>query len=114
MASLSSIDSRRFDRKITIQSYTAAQDGFGEQILTWGTLVQCWASAEWPMAHSDEGQEAAQQTATERMDFTIRYLDAKTVEPKMRVQYDSKTYDILAVLPIGRRRFLTLKCESKD
>ena len=115
MAALTtSIDSRRLDREITIQQYTAALDAFGDEELTYSTLIACWASADWPTAHSDEQEEAQQETATERIDFTIRYIDAPTVEPKMRVVYDSKNYDILAVNKIGRQRFLLLKCETKD
>ena len=111
---LTSAQSQRLDREITIQSYTAALDDFGGEVLTWATLVACFASAEWPAAHNDEGQEAKQQTATEKIDFTIRYLDAPTVEPKMRVVFNSKNYDILGASMVGRQRFIVLSTEAKD
>lgn len=107
-------ESQRLDREITIQTFSASQNDFGEEILSWSTLVTCWASAEWPMAHNDEKQEAQQETATERIDFTVRYVDASTARPKMRVSYNSKYYDILTVTPLGRQRYLILKCETKD
>lgn len=109
-----SIDSRRLDREITIEQYSASLGGFGDETLTWSTLVVCWAMAEWPDAHSAEEQEAQQHTATERVDFTIRYEAAPSVEPKMRVQYGDKYYDIITVQIIGRQRFIKLRCEYKD
>lgn len=111
---LNATNSQRLDREIVIQSYSAALDDFGGEILTWSTLVSCFASAEWPEAHNDEKQEAQQQTATERIDFTIRYVDAPTVEPKMRVVFESKNYDIMGVSKVGRQRFIVLSTEYKD
>jgi SPP1 family predicted phage head-tail adaptor len=109
-----STNSLRLDREITIEQYSATLDDFGGEVLTWTTLAARWASVEWPAAHSGEGQEAQQQTATESIDITIRYEAAPTVEPKMRVFFDSKYYDIITVQKVGRQRFIVMRCEYKD
>lgn len=114
MAHLTSIDSRRPDREITIEEYLSSQDDFGGEVLQWDLLVQCWAWIDWPDAHSGEGQEAQQETATESVDITIRYEAAPTVEPKMRVMFDEKYYDIITVQKVGRQRFIKMRCEYKD
>lgn len=110
----SSITSLRLDREITIEQYSATLGDYGDEVLTWTTLAACWASVDWPDAHSGEGQEAQQETATESIDITIRYEAAPTVEPKMRVLFDSKYYDIITVQKMGRQRFIMMRCEYKD
>jgi len=51
-----------------------------------------------------------QMVAVTTTSFTIRYRTDVTVQN--RVVYNSKYYDIHAILEIGRRRFLKLTCES--
>lgn len=115
MATLkTSTHSLRLDREITIEQYSDTLDEFGGEVLAWSTLANCWASVEWPAAHSGEGQEAQQETATETIEITIRYEAAPTVEPKMRVFFESKSYDIITVQKLGRQRFIVMRCEYKD
>lgn len=108
------VDSYRLDREITIEQYTASQNDFGEELLTWSTFSECWCSAEWPAAHNDEGQEAQQETATESVNLIVRWIDANGVEPKMRALFEGRYYDILGVTLLGRQRYIHLRCEHKD
>jgi SPP1 family predicted phage head-tail adaptor len=57
-----------------------------------------------------EGVEASQLTATQRVQFTLRYR--ADVRPDWQLVFDGKTFQITDVAEIGRRRGLLLTCYS--
>jgi SPP1 family predicted phage head-tail adaptor len=85
--------------RITIEASTPTQNGFGELVESWATFIRPWARVQ-PV----NGREffAAKQINAERtLKFTIRYQDGITM--KMRINYDSRLFDINAILDIEER-----------
>lgn len=98
------MNSGKLDRYITIQSATETKDSFGAPIQTWATLASVWAQIK-----EVRGKEYfAAQAVNSEVDtiFAIRYRSDVTT--KMRISYDSKTYDIQSVVEVGRRDGLEL------
>jgi len=95
--------------RITIQEYAASRDSFGAQVQTWADKATVFASIA-PVS----GKEyfAAQQINSEiTTKITIRYLPGIT--PKMRVLFNGRIFEILAVLNHEERNIeLNLMCKE--
>lgn len=102
----------RLNRRIIIHQNTPTRDANGGEVESWSVLAYRWASLE-PI----NGREyfTAQQTASEvthrvriRYDYTV-----KTVTPKMRIVYGSRTFDIESVInPRESNKELVLMCRE--
>lgn len=101
--------SGRLDRLITIQVKTSTEDSFGEMIETWATLAEVWAELKY--LRGSEWFAAQQEGASVDVIFRIRYRD--DVTPLNVIVYDSRTYDISAVLELGRREGLELYASAR-
>lgn len=100
------IDPGQLDRRITIQTYgTPTLNAFGEESVGWTTLATVWANLRW--IGGGEKEEADQEIATTDIVATIRRRS--DIDEKMRVVYDSLTYDIIHINEMGRRRFQQLR-----
>lgn len=96
-------------QRITLQSKTAIQNTFGEEVITWVDFAEVWAAVEPNTGR--EFLEGRQVTAEVTTMIRIRYRSG--VIPTMRVVYGSITYDVLAVLqPKENRRELNLICQE--
>lgn len=98
------------DRLITIQSKTVEKDEYGEEIETWTEVKKIWA-----MRRDLRGKEfyAAQQLNAEiNTVFKTRYVSGITPDSH-RVVYDGLTYNILAVVELGRREALELMVKAR-
>lgn|SRR4030065_1640189 len=84
---------------ITIQQPTESQDANLELILTWSTFATVWASIE-PLI-GREFYAARQVNAELTGKISLRFINGITA--KMRVLYDSKTYNIEAVIDVENR-----------
>lgn len=96
------------DRRITIQRFTETRDGFNSPVQTWADHAANLPAA---VEHIRDGERwAAQEVgASVAMRFRIRYSSqVADVNPKDRVIYAGKTYDIAAVKEIGRREGLEI------
>jgi SPP1 family predicted phage head-tail adaptor len=91
----------RLDERITIESYTEANNAMGEPGKTWTTLATVWANVR-PLRGSE--RFVAQQVHAERtLVFTIRHRS--DIDETMRIVHDSDNYDIQALIEIGRHQF---------
>ena len=106
---MKAIRAGRMRQRITLQTVTENRGVDGSITSSWADTATVWAVAE-PL----EGREywAAQQVNAERTTkFRIRYRSG--VVPKMRVSYDSRTFDIVSVVNVEERdRELVLMCEE--
>jgi SPP1 family predicted phage head-tail adaptor len=105
----------KLDRRITIQRATETRDGFNNVTLTWpGTVIATvWASKE-DVRDSERfsSQEVGAEITTR---FQIRWSsDVENVNPKDRVVYDGRPYDIVAVKEIGRREGLEITASARS
>jgi len=78
-----------------------------EPVDSWATLATVWAEKRDPKG--SEAVEALQNQAEMTVTFRIRYYPG--IEPKDRVIWDGRTFDIRAVTNTdGRKRFHNLHC----
>ena len=97
----------RLNKRVTLQSATAARDGHGQPVETWADVATTWAAVE-PI----RGREyfAAQQVTAETTHrITLRYRSG--VSPQWRVVFGSRTFRIESVInPLEKNERLELMC----
>jgi len=98
------------DRRIVIQTGAETVTDNGERTVSWSTYHTCWAGLDY--GAGDEGYDTDQRTASNTINFKIRYKTGIT--EKMRISYDSAYYNILHIEEVGRERFLILKAKKTD
>jgi len=95
----------KLDRRITLQRFTFTTDaGSGEQVKTWATLGpdKLWASRR--RASANETLASAELAGAISDVFEIRYGSAwSDVNPKDRLVFEGRTYEIVAAEEIDRR-----------
>lgn len=97
----------RLRRRVVIEQVLETIDAEGQPVKTWSTFTTVQAAVE-PMSGREffDNQQINDETTTR---ITIRYIPGVTA--KMRVVYDSKYYNIRAILNVGERdRELRLMC----
>jgi SPP1 family predicted phage head-tail adaptor len=97
------------DRRIRIEQCTYTTDSVGQRIAVWSTLITVWAKIVYESGN--EKYEANQKVAERIVKFIVRY---RTLNETMRVVYDGRVYDILAIEDISRDRYLALRTLKKD
>jgi SPP1 family predicted phage head-tail adaptor len=102
----------QLDRRISILRATVAADGFNEQIQTWEEIATVWAHAA-PVMDAEK-QRAGETLASKSYRFTIRYSsDVADIDPRDRVTFDGRTYDVQGVKEIGRREGLEITATAR-
>ncbi|MDO7888284.1 phage head closure protein [Hymenobacter cheonanensis] len=100
----------RLDRQVTLQQPAAVpQNQFGEPAPA-GFTDMATVAAGVEYKPGGEAVAADQNTATQRVVFTLRFR--ADVRPTWQLGYEGKTFQITDVAEIGRRRGLTLTCYS--
>lgn len=99
------------NKLLTIQQSTEVTNTYGEITSTWSTLVQLWGSIS-PAASGEKFDGKSIDTvATHRI--KTRYYEGITA--KMRVVWNSRTFDINSVvIENERNRYLNLVCTEND
>jgi SPP1 family predicted phage head-tail adaptor len=94
----------KLDRRITIRRAVMAPNAFNELVATWIDLATVWAGRRDASAtESYRAQEVGAQITTR---FTIRWSpDVAGVDPKDRLRFEGRDYDITAVRDVGRRQW---------
>jgi len=99
----------RLNHLVIIQQPTEVQDSTGQAVKSWGTYATVWAGVE-PLKGREflETQQINAETTTR-----IRIRKLAGVTKKMRVSYDSRIYNINAILHIHeRQREMHLMCSE--
>ena len=107
----------KLDRRITIQRNTVSRALDGSESSSWATLLTCAAEykPESGFAQNKEDILSDQTVQTESVKFVIRYSSiAKTVTKKDRILFETKPYNIIGVVEIGRREGFTILAERQD
>lgn len=80
---------------VTVQTYTASADAYGQQSLSWGTHANWWTEKiEQP---SRELQTDGKYRNFQRVQFRGR--DVSGITPDMRILDGTATYDIISIVP---------------
>jgi len=94
--------------RVTLQQESNTADGYGGQVLAWSDVATVWAKVE-PLSGREQ-IEADKLQGVVNTRITIRYRS--DVVPGMRLTWNSKNYNIRAVICEEERdRFLQLTCE---
>jgi SPP1 family predicted phage head-tail adaptor len=102
----------RLDRRITIERATTAANDFNEPVQTWATLTEVWAHAA-PVMDAEKVR-AGETLALKSYRFTIRYSAiVADVDPRDRLTFDGRTFDIAGVKEIGRRQGLEITATAR-
>lgn len=105
----------RMDSRITIQRATTTTDLYGQRVESWGTLATVWADVIYREGSGNESIASEQVFSKQPVHFVIRYGSTwADVNPKDRVSYNSKAYNIEAVQEIGRNDGLRLTCTIRE
>jgi SPP1 family predicted phage head-tail adaptor len=92
---------------IKIQRPVATQDAVGQPLTSWEDVLFTYADAR--HLRGMETLKADSPTGTVKASFRIRYKGS--LDNTMRVLFNGSAYNILAVLPQGRREVVDLACE---
>jgi SPP1 family predicted phage head-tail adaptor len=102
----------KLDRRVVLQRASFVRDATGQPIASWSTIATVWAS--WRRASARETLAAAEVAATVTDVFEIRWSsDVADLNPKDRLSYDARTYDIAAVDEIDRRVGLRITAAAR-
>ncbi len=96
----------KLDRRIIIQIQSTTKDAIGQPVVSWSTFASAWAYVFYKKGI--ESIRANQDTSVVQASMRIRKIDGVTAG--MRVSYDSKYFNIIAILPQGNDA-LDLVCE---
>ncbi|HYH39919.1 MAG TPA: phage head closure protein [Azospirillum sp.] len=97
------------DQRVTIQSETRADDGYGGSTLAWSTVATVWAQV-WPVSGKERVQ--AQQIEAPAM-YRCKIRRRGDVTAGMRVVWRSVAYNIRFVADAGPREpYMVLDLEA--
>lgn len=93
--------------RILLQSRSNANDGFGQEVLTWSDVLSCFAAIEPAPRLEQVSGEAIVASRTHVV--TIRYRPG--IGARMRAVYGSRIFEISSVIDLEERHFwLQLDC----
>ena len=97
------------DELVTVQQFTTTTDSnTGEKLQSWFTYSTPWSriqEAESGSESVDSDRREAKQTVT----FTMRYDSG--INPKMRIVWENKYYNIINIADLERRMYLRIQTE---
>lgn len=106
------MDAGRLDARIAIRRATVTADAFNEPAETWATLATVFADAA-PVMDGERWQ-AGQTVAQQSYRFTIRWsLGVADVNPRDRIVYNDRIYDINGVKDIGRNAWREITATAR-
>lgn len=97
------------DRTIEIQTFTTTTDGVGKEKKNWTPLYTVRAKVT--PVRGEERFAALQNTAAAEVKFKIRYRE--DISTLNRIVYEGRTYDIVAVMELGRREGIELMARTR-
>lgn len=106
------MDAGALDRRVTLRRYSLDHDQQNNPVEVWTDLATVWAS--WRRATANErlvsGQVGAQVTDVFELHWspTVAALD-----PKDRLSFAGRDYDIIEVTEIGRREGLLIRASAR-
>lgn len=99
--------SQKLNRLVTIEQQSTTQDEIGQPVNTWATVAQVWANIR--HVSGLQAIKAGADVSIVKASIRIRHMDG--MNAGMRVVAGADKYDIQAVLPEGKSRYIDLVCE---
>lgn len=101
----------QLDRRITLQTLDLTQDVTGQPIEGWSTLDTIWARVR--SQRGAERFDAQQVVGRAVTTFLIRHRTDIEVDT-MRIQYDSRDWDITDVRELGRKEGIEIDATARS
>lgn len=96
------MNSRRRNRKIAIERFTATQNDYGEEVPTWSQLGTAWAEVKFGSGR--EKREAAQEAASQAATFDmVRNATTAAITIKDRLSFEGM-WDVQGISPSDDNR----------
>ena len=97
------LKSGHLDRRIELHRASITTNDFNETVETFVKIADLWASKQ--DVSDGERWRAQQLAATDMTRFQIKWSTfAETINPKDKIVYGGKTWEILAVKELGRQQ----------
>jgi SPP1 family predicted phage head-tail adaptor len=100
----------RLDRRVRLEQKTATRAADGSEIPAWSLVAEVWAQVL-PLRGQERYGAGAEQA---ERDARIRIRWRPGVSAGMRVVYEARSWDVQAILEIGRREGLDLLCSAQQ
>ena len=100
------------DRRITLERFAETRDEYNEPVRAWSPLATRWASYE-PLSDGERFR-ASETAANASARFVIRWSTAVAdLNPRDRLVFEGKTFDIVHVKEVGRRKGLEITAAAR-
>jgi SPP1 family predicted phage head-tail adaptor len=97
------------DELVTVEQYTMTTDSnTGEKLQSWSTYSTPWARIQEGESGS-ETVDADRREHKQTVTFTLRHDSG--INPKMRIVWENKYYNIINIADLERRMYLKIQTE---
>jgi SPP1 family predicted phage head-tail adaptor len=100
------------DLRVELFQPTSVPNNSGQVIKTWASAGTFYAGREVLPQAGGEGMPYNQMESAFNVTWRLRYGNA--VQASWRLVYNNEDYDIISVVPEGRRRYLLVKTRLRD
>lgn len=105
--------SGKYDRRVTIERATVVVNTFNEKVPTWLALVANRHCNYMPVSDG-ERLRAGEKISSTMARFKIRHsVSVADVNPKDRLQFEGRIYDINGVKEVGRNREIEITATAR-
>lgn len=106
------MDAGELDRRIVLKRAAVAANAFNEPEYSWRVLATVWAAMT-PVKDA-ERVRAGETLANMQCRFVVRWsATTATVDPRDRITFDGRDFDINGVKEIARREFLEITATAR-
>lgn len=106
----------RLDQRLVIEQPVVTRDAaFGAELIGWVALCQAWGDVVDIVNKRRGGEETVEENVRMRSgltQITIRFRDDVTTAMRVRWEARNRTFQIVGIAEIDRRRGLQLSCEE--
>lgn len=102
------------DRRIVIEYPTSTSDAFGGEIKTWTAIGTGWWASFYPLKDSEVFRNS-EATATVTHRFQIEWTNQvwSKIDPRCRIKFDGRIYDVVGIKEIGRRQGIDISATAR-
>lgn len=92
----------KFDRRVALLTRVITKGPLNADVETWPVMAEVWASYE-PVSDGERLRQS-EVAATITARFQVRWSpDTALVDPTWRLEFEGRTFDVVATKEIGRR-----------
>lgn len=98
------------DKRVALQQPIVTRDDYGHEVITWQTVATVWANIQ-----TLRGREYFAAAAVQKeLNLKIKIRHRADISNTWRVAHKGITYNIEAVIPLGRLEYQELMCNERS